>query len=85
MTVDTASFSDSHESTAETNPSAGLQNPGARIELDYHFSEMEIKLLVRIFRNQEEHIPDGLVNFVTKIERAIYNSMSIGEAEAFFA
>ena len=55
------------------------------ISLDYHFNEREIKLLARFFRNNQERLPDGLLNFSMKIERAIYNSMSIDEAEAFYS
>ena len=53
--------------------------------LDYHFTEREIKILAKFFRSHQESIPDGLLDFSTKIERVIYNSMSIGEAEAFYS
>ncbi|MBQ9206607.1 MAG: hypothetical protein IJ158_07830 [Treponema sp.] len=55
------------------------------ISLDYHFTENEIKLLARFFRTNQEQLPDGLLDFSTKIERAIYNSMSIDEAQAFYS
>ncbi len=55
------------------------------LSLDYHFNEREIRNLARFFRNHQEMIPDALINFATKIERAIYNSMSIDEAEAFYS
>lgn len=55
------------------------------MSLDYHFNENEIRLLARFLRNNQEQIPDGLLDFSTKIERAIYNSMSIAEAQAFYS
>ena len=53
--------------------------------LDYRFNEREIKILASFFRRYEEQIPDGLADFAIKIERKIYNSMSIQEAEAFYS
>ena len=53
--------------------------------MDYHFSEREIRQLARFLRNNQESLPDELINFATKIERAIYNSMTIDEAEAFYS
>lgn len=53
--------------------------------LDYHFSETEIKFLARFFRKNQEHLPDELLNFSSQIEHAIYNSMSIDEAEEFYS
>lgn len=55
------------------------------LTLSYNFSESEIKLLARFFRNHQENLPDGLLEFSNKIERAIYNSMSIDEAQAFYS
>ncbi len=56
-----------------------------RISLDYHFTEREIRILARFFRNHQEEIPDGLLDFSMKVERVVYSSMSIGEAEAFYS
>lgn len=53
--------------------------------LDYHFSEQEIRILARIFRNHQEELPDGIIGFASKVERVMYNSMSIDEAEAFYS
>ncbi|WP_407425633.1 hypothetical protein [Treponema sp.] len=53
--------------------------------LEYRFNEREIKILAKLLRNHQEEIPDGLVNFSMKIEQAIYNSMSIDEATAFYS
>lgn len=55
------------------------------LSLDYHFSEAEVKLLARFLRENQERIPDGLLNFSMRVERAIYNSMSIDEAESFYS
>ncbi|WP_296330372.1 hypothetical protein [uncultured Treponema sp.] len=60
-------------------------NMGASLSMDYHFSEREIRQLARFLRNNQETLPDELINFATKIERAIYNSMTIDEAEAFYS
>ncbi|MBQ0052755.1 MAG: hypothetical protein KBT11_11950 [Treponema sp.] len=61
------------------------QNLPSSSFLDYGFSEREVRILAKFFRNHQEQIPDGLLDFAMKIERAIYNSMSIEEAEAFFS
>ncbi len=53
--------------------------------LDYRFNEREIKLLASLFRKYQAQIPDGLIDFMTKIERKIYNSMTIEEAEEFYS
>lgn len=55
------------------------------VSLDYHFTEREIRLLAKFFRNHQSELPDGLVDFSDKIERTVYNTMSIGEAEVFFS
>lgn len=55
------------------------------MSLDYHFNEKEILLLARFFRKNQEQIPDGLLDFSMKIERTVYNSMSIAEAQAFYS
>ena len=60
-------------------------NMETSLSMDYHFSEREIRQLARFLRNNQESLPDELINFATKIERAIYNSMTIDEAEAFYS
>lgn len=62
-----------------------VSSGGGHLSLDYRFSEREIKLLARFFRSNQEHIPDGLLDFSMRVERAIYSSMSIDEAEAFYS
>ncbi len=57
----------------------------ASLSLEYNFNEREIRSLARFLRNNQEQIPDALLAFATKVERAIYNSMSIDEAEAFYS
>lgn len=53
--------------------------------LDYHFTESEIRLLAKFFRKHQSELPDGLIDFSDKIERSVYNTMSIEEAEVFFS
>ena len=65
-----------------TTDSPSIKTP---IYLDYHFNEREIRVLARFLRKNQEHIPDELLDFATKIERVMYNSMSIDEAEAFYS
>lgn len=55
------------------------------VSLDYHFNEREIKLLAKFFRKHQSEIPDGLLDFSMKIERSVYSTMSIEEAEVFFS
>lgn len=53
--------------------------------LDYSFSVEEVHALARFFRKNQDGIPDVLFTFASKIEREIYNSMSIDEAESFYS
>lgn len=62
-----------------------MTSDNSLITLDYHFTESEIKMLARLLRKNQERLPDELLNFASKIERVIYNSMSIDEAEAFYS
>ena len=55
------------------------------LQLDYHFSPQEIRVLAHFFREQQANIPDGLEEFAMAVEKAIYNSMSIDEAQAFYS
>lgn len=57
----------------------------AGFSLDYHFTEREVRILAKLFRNNQERIPDGLLDFAEKIEKTIYDSMSITEAEYFYS
>ncbi len=76
------------------NPFAGLkfqssdlngQNEPHKLELDYHFNAREIKTLARLFRDHQEQIPEVLKDFADEIERSIYSTMTITEAENFYA
>ncbi len=60
------------------------ENHLSQLQLDYHFSSEEVQALARHFRNIQGEIPDSLISFATAIERAIYDVMSIDEAEAFY-
>ncbi|MCR4822242.1 MAG: hypothetical protein K5873_05165 [Treponema sp.] len=55
------------------------------LTMDYHFNEEEIRLLALLFRKNQNMLPDGIIDFASKIERTIYNSMSIDEAAAFYS
>ena len=54
------------------------------MHLDYHFTRREIRILARYFRNNQATLPEGIEDFAKAVETAIYNSMSIDEAEAFY-
>ena len=57
----------------------------APIFFDYHFTERELRGLACFLRKNQEQIPDELLDFAAKVERVMYNSMSIDEAEAFYS
>ncbi len=52
--------------------------------LTYSFTEEELKSLVRFLRVKQEILPPELYMFYSVLEKAIYDSMSIEEAEEFF-
>lgn len=58
---------------------------GTKLSLDYQFTSEEIKILARYFRNNQSCIPNGLEEFAAALERTVYNSMSIDEAEKFYS
>ncbi|MBQ7158735.1 MAG: hypothetical protein IJS09_04835 [Treponema sp.] len=55
------------------------------LHLTYDFSKRELRILARFIRQYQEKIPEGLEDFASAVEKAIYNSMSIDEAEAFYS
>lgn len=55
------------------------------LHLDYHFSHREIRVLARYFRNHQADLPEGLEDFARAVEAAVYNAMSIDEAEEFYS
>lgn len=57
----------------------------ADVSLDYHFNERQIKQMAHFFRKHQSEIPDALIDFSMKIERMVYSTMSIEEAEVFFS
>ena len=63
--------------------------PAVQIEktsfFEYRFTERETKSLARFLRKNQEQIPDELLDFSAGVERVMYNSMSIDEAEAFYS
>ncbi len=50
----------------------------------YQFSLDEIRTLIRFLRRHEEHLDPALENFMGAVEKYIYNTMTIDEAETFF-
>lgn len=65
-----------------TDNSVLKENP---VFFDYHFTEREVRVLARFLRKNQEQIPDELLDFSARVERVMYNSMSIDEAEAFYS
>ncbi len=55
------------------------------LHLTYEFSKRELRILARTLRQYQDKIPEGLEDFAAAVEKAIYNSMSIDEAEAFYS
>lgn len=60
-------------------------NEKSPVSLDYHFTERELRGLACFLRKNQERLPDELLDFAAKVERVMYNSMSIDEAEAFYS
>ena len=55
------------------------------LSLTYSFSPRETALLAHFLRDHQEIIPDGLADFSKAVETAVYNAMSIEEAEKFYS
>jgi hypothetical protein len=55
------------------------------LSLTYSFSPRETALLAHFLREHQDKIPDGLADFSKAVENAVYNSMSIDEAEKFYS
>ncbi len=58
--------------------------PAGDLHLDYHFTCREVRILARFLRNNQALLPDGLEDFAQAVEAAVYDSMSVDEAEAFY-
>ncbi|MDE5614222.1 MAG: hypothetical protein K2M90_04640 [Treponemataceae bacterium] len=58
--------------------------PAEELHLDYHFTRREIRILARFLRNNQALLPDGLEDFAQAVEAAVYDAMSVDEAEAFY-
>lgn len=52
--------------------------------LSYSFTEQEIKSLALLFRKKESGLVNTLDGFRLFIEKAVYQAMTIAEAEEFF-
>ena len=57
----------------------------ASLSFSYEFSSDETALIAHFFRAHEESIPSGLEKFMHAVERAVYDSISIGDAERFYS
>lgn len=55
------------------------------LQLTYQFTKRELRILARFIRLHQDKIPEGLEDFAGAVEKAIYNSMSVDEAEAFYS
>ena len=55
------------------------------LDLTYHFSKQELRILARFIRQHQTQIPEGLEDFAAAVEKAMYNSMSVDEAEVFYS
>ncbi len=51
---------------------------------DYNFSEAELKSLALLLRKHEETLDPELDDFLQFLERYVYMTMTIEEAERFF-
>ncbi|MCQ2613332.1 MAG: hypothetical protein MJ183_07000 [Treponemataceae bacterium] len=50
----------------------------------YTFTEDELKSLIRFLRKKQNDLPQELYLLYSVLEKAIYDSMSVEEAEEFF-
>ena len=55
------------------------------LSFSYEFSPNETALIAHFFRDHEESIPSGLKKFVHAVEKAVYDSIPIGDAEKFYS
>ncbi|MBQ9494290.1 MAG: hypothetical protein IJR50_01465 [Treponema sp.] len=55
------------------------------LSFSYNFSPRETALLAHFFREKQEDIPEGLADFAYTVEKAMYSSMSINDAEKFYS
>lgn len=53
--------------------------------MDYHFSARELSTIARFLRKKSAEIPDELRDFYSAVERTVYDSLSIDEAEQFYS
>jgi len=51
---------------------------------DYSFSETELKSLALLLRKHEEGLDPALDGFLQFLEKYVYSTMTIEEAELFF-
>ncbi|MDE5899624.1 MAG: hypothetical protein K2H09_10255 [Treponemataceae bacterium] len=56
-----------------------------RLAMTYDFSSEEIIALALHFRSRQGRIPSELADFAAAIEKAVYDSLSIGEAQRLYS
>ena len=55
------------------------------LSFKYDFKPRETALIARFLRSHAAEVPDGLSDFVQTVEKTVYNSMSLEEAERFYS
>ncbi|MBR7064936.1 MAG: hypothetical protein IKI31_07315 [Treponema sp.] len=55
------------------------------LSFTYNFSHRETSHLAYFLRKHQNEVPDALADFLKAVESAIYNSMTIDEAEKFYS
>jgi hypothetical protein len=53
-------------------------------DFSYSISKQELLELALFFRKKNVELPDGLITFSSAIEKFVYESMTIDEAEQFY-
>lgn len=59
--------------------------PMPAMTMDYHFNARELSTIARFLRKKADEIPEELIDFYTAVERTVYDSLSIDEAEQFYS
>lgn len=63
----------------------GVVSPSIKsLSFEYKFTSSEVAALAKFLRVRSLDIPDELLNFTRAVEDAVYDTMSIQEAEHFY-
>lgn len=68
-----------------SNQADSLAMQRRRMTLDYHFTPRELSVMARFLRSRATELPDALIDFYAAVERTVYDSLSIDEAEQFYS